>query len=247
MEAEKKQRIAFISGSTRGIGLAVAKELLKKGYLVICNSTREKESIEGEFSQLLSETEHLEYIKGNMMEADEVQRVFHTIIDKHRKVDVIVNNVGGSLSKPFIRWEANDFNECINKNLLSAIYCTRYGIKAMMMQKYGKIINISSMAGIHGLAFQAGYAAAKAGLIGFTKTIAKEYGSMGVTCNTVAPGIIGSNIPKMKQVEEKVLGQLPIRRLGTPEDIAHLVGFLVSDEASYITGQVIEVNGGLFV
>lgn len=242
------QRVAFVSGSTKGIGFAIVKELLKEGYFVVSNSRRQQEELSAEFDELLNNSSNLCYMKGDVTQEEVVQTLFNTIISEYKRIDVVVNNVGATQKKPFLRNTVKDFEGCMEENLLTAFNCTKYAVRHMILQKYGRIINVTSMAGIHGLAFEVGYSSAKAGIAGFTKAIAKEYGGKGITCNAVAPGIIETESQHINEAHrEKLMETIMVKRFGTPEDIAYLVAYLASDKSSYVTGQVIEINGGLFI
>lgn len=240
--------VAFVSGSTKGIGLAILKELLKEGYFVISNSRKEQEDLSIEFNELLNNSSNLCYMKGDVTQEKVVQSIFNSIISEHKRIDVVVNNVGATQKKPFLRSTVKDFEGCMEENLLTAFNCTKYAIRHMLLQKYGRIINVTSMAGMHGLAFEVEYSSAKAGIVGFTKAIAKEYGGKGITCNAVAPGIIETESKHIDEAHrEKLIDTIMVKRFGTPEDVAHLVTYLASHKSSYVTGQVIEINGGLFI
>lgn len=245
---ESHKRVAFVSGSTAGIGLAVVKALLEEGYTVIGNSRKRKEELNHEFGQLLDQSPNLQYIEGDVTREDDTVSIFTKIKKYFGRIDILVNNVGATQKKPLLRISGKEFEESLRQNLMGAFYCTKQAIGIMMIHKYGRIINISSMAGVHGLAFEAGYSASKAGLIGFTKAVAKEYGNKGITCNTIAPGIIHKTDSHEEEVVRSgALSAIIVKRTGRADEVAHSVIYLASEQAGYITGETIEINGGLFI
>lgn len=234
-----KQRIAFVSGSTRGIGLAVAKALLDKGCMVIGNSRKNDLDVHHE---LRSRDNYL-YIQGDVTQEEDVSYLFKRIIKTYGRIDVLVNNVGMTSRKSFIASTEKDYDEMFRTNLLGAVHCSKYALKNMIFNKYGRIINISSIAGTNALPFEVLYSSSKAALIGLTKGIAKEYASKGVTCNVIAPGVIDTGAGNYDDIKKSI----PTCQIGSPEDVAGLVAYLSSEEAAYITGQVIKIDGGLFI
>ena len=234
-----KQRVVFVSGSTRGIGFSIAKALLDKGFIVIGNSRVKEEDVNLE----LKLYKNYSYIQGDVTKEEDVAFIFKRIMKTYGRIDVLVNNVGITNKKSFITCSENDFNEMFRTNLLGAVHCSKYALKHMIFKKYGRIINISSIAGTNALPFEVLYSSSKAALIGLTKGIAKEYGSKGVTCNAIAPGVIDTGEGNFDDIKDSI----PACTIGTPEDVARLVAFLSSEEAAYITGQVIKVDGGLFI
>lgn len=242
------QMVAFVTGSTKGIGFSIIKALLSKGITVIGNSRGQESTLPQEFQLLLESNAYLDYYAGDLSKEDIVENIFRKVTKKYGRIDILVNNIGNSNKKPFLRMTPDDFKKALDVNLLCSVYCSKHAIRSMVQQKFGRIINISSIAGTNGMSFEAHYSAAKAGLIGLTKSIAREYGSMGITCNAVAPGIIniGNSIEK-GLAETKVLELIPVNRFGSPEDVAEIVLFLSSEKAGYINGQVIKVDGGLYI
>lgn len=244
----KDLKIALVTGSTRGIGLVTALKLKKCGYLVIANSRKKFGMLSAAFQKFVESDCRMDYIAGDVTEEAAVEKIFNNIKEKYARIDVLVNNAGYSEQKSFIRLTKANVTDMIYGNLISAMICSKYAIRCMMQQKSGRIINISSTAALHGMPFETHYSAAKAGMIGLSKSIAKEYGTKGITCNVVAPGVINKNdLIHKKSSEEEILAKIPLRRKGELEEVAALIVFLVSEKASYITGQVIQMDGGLFL
>ncbi|MCP4154775.1 MAG: 3-oxoacyl-ACP reductase FabG [bacterium] len=240
------KKVALVTGSTGGIGFAVVKAMLKKDWTVIANSRRDYDDLPDTMKQLLESRKNLLYIKGDVTDEEAVKTIFAAIKKDFRRIDVLVNNVGASEKRSILAMSSADFNGMLRQNLTSTFLCSKYAIRSMLGQKYGRIVNISSVAGTHGMAMESHYSAAKAGVIGFSKGVAKEFGSKGITCNTVAPGVIetesGEDSEEMKAIARK---QITVNRLGTPAEVAGLVTFLASAESGYITGQVFPVDGGM--
>lgn len=241
-----KDQVVFITGSTQGIGYAVLKEFLYNGYYVIGCSRKEQSDLSHDFCTLLHDYETLDYYQCDTTNEKDVSQTFRNILEKYKRIDVVVNNVGESEKKSLMTISIEQFKRSIDINLISTVNCTKAALKPMIMQKSGKIINISSIAGTNGLPFESHYSAAKAGIIGFTKSIAKEYGLKGITCNAVVPGIINTK-DSNSDLDNDVIKNIALRRVGKPFDIAGLVCFLGSEKADYITGQVIKIDGGLFI
>ena len=187
------------------------------------------------------------YIKADVSNADDVSEMFNQIKELMGPVEILVNNAGITRDGLLLRMSEADYDAVLDTNLKGTFLCTKAAIKDMMKARNGRIINITSIVGVQGNAGQANYSASKAGVIGFTKSVAREYGSKGITVNAVAPGFIQTAMTDQlpDNVKEAYLKQIPLARFGTPEDVADVVDFLASDKASYITGQVIEVTGGM--
>ncbi len=239
--------VAVVTGSGRGIGLSIARQLAKAGAtiaLVDINQSLVEAAAAGlneEFGQLANA------FVADLTDADQVKELFENIYAKLGKVDILVNNAGITRDSLMLRMKESEWDAVINTNLRSAFLCSKAVVKAMMKQRHGKIINISSVVGIMGNAGQANYCASKAGLIGFTKSLARELGSRGVNVNAVAPGYIQTDMTEKlpESAKEAMLSQVPLNRPGQPEDVSKAVFFLASPLADYLTGQVICVDGGM--
>ena len=239
--------VALVTGGSRGIGRVIAEHLAKSGINVaICYSGNEnaaQETIEA----CKKHGVQAMYVKADVSNADDVTEMFNQIKELMGPVEILVNNAGITRDGLLLRMSEADYDAVLDTNLKGTFLCTKAAIKEMMKARNGRIINITSIVGVQGNAGQANYSASKAGVIGFTKSVAREYGSKGITVNAVAPGFIQTAMTDQlpDNVKEAYLKQIPLARFGTPEDVADVVDFLASDKASYITGQVIEVTGGM--
>lgn len=238
-------KVALVTGASRGIGKACAIELAKAGYDVAISYAGNDEAANKTIEELNAIGIKSKAYKFNVADKEACQKAVEEVINDFGKIDVLVNNAGITRDGLFLRMNAENWEAVINTNLNSAFYMTSPIIKLMMKQRYGCIINMSSIVGIMGNAGQANYSAAKAGLIGFTKSLAKELGSRNIRVNAIAPGFIQTDMTKDLDTE-KITEHIPLKRLGLPEDIAKTVKFLAED-ATYITGQVIGVDGGLVI
>lgn len=242
-------KIALITGAGRGIGRAVALALATDGADVALASytAQNAESAAAEIKQKTGR--RVLAVQADVGVAADVERLFTQVIDAFGRVDILVNNAGITRDNLILRMSEEDWDAVLNTNLKGAFLCTRAAGRIMLRQKSGRIINITSVVGLIGNAGQANYAASKAGLIGLTKSTAKELGSRGITVNAIAPGFIQTDMTDTlpAEVREQVKRQIPLARFGVPEDVARVVRFLASDDAGYITGQVIRVDGGLFM
>lgn len=250
MTEPENRRCAVVTGSTRGIGRAVARELAAVGMNVVVNSSSEKSlpaaealaaEIAGQFGV------EAVAVAANVADEAEANALIAAATDAFGRVDVLVNNAGITRDGLAARMGDEDFDAVIDINLKGTFHCCRAAAKVMMKQRWGRIINMSSVVGVYGNAGQVNYAASKAGVIGMTKTLAKELARRNITANAVAPGFIATDMTDAlsEAQKEAIVGRIGSGRLGEPADIAHLVRFLASDEASYITGQVICVDGGM--
>lgn len=247
---DTQRKSALVTGSSRGIGLAVASELAQAGYNVClnCSSERGLAALQERADALAArygvQTLAVAASVGNADEASALVSAAHKAFDR---LDVLVNNAGITHDGLMVRMKEEDFDSVINVNLKGTFLCCKAASQIMMKQRYGRIINMSSISGIGGNAGQVNYAASKAGVIGLTKTIARELAARGVTANAVAPGFIATDMTDaLSEKQREAIGaQIPLKRFGQAADVAHLVRFLASEEAGYITGQVICVDGGL--
>lgn len=239
--------VALVTGGSRGIGRVIAEQLARAGFdIAICYSGNESAAQET-IVECKKHGVQAMYIKADVSNAEDVTNMFDQIKTLMGPVEVLVNNAGITKDGLLIRMSEDDFDAVVDINLKGTFLCTKAAIKDMMKARKGRIINITSIVGVAGNPGQANYCASKAGIIGFTKSVAKEYGGKGVTVNAVAPGFIQTAMTDAlpENVKEAYLKQIALGRFGTPEDIANVVEFLASDKASYITGQVIEVTGGM--
>lgn len=241
--ADKK--VALITGGSRGIGKACALELAKAGYDVAINYVGNEEAANATVAELKKLGSKAEAYKFDVTSKDAVEEGVAKIVEKYGKIDVLVNNAGITRDGLFMRMSPENWEAVINTNLNSAYYVSTPVVKLMVKQRFGSIINMSSIVGVYGNAGQANYAAAKAGLIGFTKALAKELASRSVRVNAVAPGFIQTDMTKDLNLEG-LYDHIPLKRLGEAEDIAKAVKFFAED-APYVTGQVLQVDGGLVI
>lgn len=242
-------KVAFITGATRGIGRAIALELANEGYNIALNYRTENEALETLKKELSELGVECYQVQGDVSKAEDSERMTKEIIEHFEQIDVLVNNAGITKDNLIRRMKEEEFTDVINVNLVGTFNITKNVIKYMTKKRYGKIINLSSVVGISGNAGQSNYAASKAGIIGFTKSIAKELASRNITANAVAPGFIKTDMTNVlkDEIKEEIESTIPLKRLGTAEDVAKVVKFLASDDSNYITGQVINVDGGMLM
>ncbi|MEM0965539.1 MAG: 3-oxoacyl-[acyl-carrier-protein] reductase [Verrucomicrobiota bacterium] len=240
------KKTAVVTGASRGIGLSIAKELGKSGYRVI-GVARSEESASRAVDAVRSEGGEAEAYGCDVADAEAVAEVSEKILEKYECVDVLVNNAGITRDMLFIRMSDEDWDAVLQTNLKSCFNWTKNLVRPMTRRRWGRIINISSVIGLTGNAGQANYAAAKAGMIGFTKSLAKELAARSITVNAVAPGFIQTDMTNelSEEIQENILKMIPLKRMGSAEDIAAIVGFLAGPSAGYITGQVFTVDGGM--
>ncbi len=247
MSIDLTGKVAIVTGSSRGIGREIAHTLSKHGAYVMCCGTQQ-EATQAVATYIEADTKHETLaLQVDVSQSASIQNMVKQALEKWGRVDILVNNAGITRDNLLLRLSDEDWDAVIHTNLNSVFYAVKASLKPMLKQRFGRIINIASVVGIMGNAGQANYAAAKAGIIGFSKTVAKEYGAKGITCNVVAPGFIQTDMISAlpKEYLDTIMATVPQRRLGTPQDVANAVLFLASDLASYITGQVIQVDGGI--
>ena len=240
-------KVALVTGGSRGIGRAIALLLAARGAKVVINYNRNLEeanavvaAIEGKGGQAIA-------LQGDVSNPTDAQKLVEQTVKNYGRIDILVNNAGITKDTLMMRMSESDWDAVLDTNLKGAYLCAKAALRPMLKSKGGRIINISSVSGQAGSGGQANYSAAKAGLIGFTKALAREVGSRSITVNAVAPGFIETDMTNVlaEEFKKKALDQIPLERFGKPEDVAEAVAFLASDAANYITGQVLAVNGGM--
>ena len=240
-------KVAFITGATRGIGKSIALKLASCGYDIAINYRTENDDL----TELLNEIKGFNVrciaVCGDVSDFEACTNMIKQIISELEKIDVLVNNAGITRDMLLMRMKESDFTDVIDVNLVGTFNITKNVIPYMMKQKNGRIINISSVVGITGNAGQTNYSASKAGIIGFTKSLAKEVGSRNILVNAVAPGFIQTDMTNIlkDEIKQELIKNIPLKRFGNATDVANIVKFLASEESSYITGQVINIDGGM--
>lgn len=242
-----KNKVALVTGGSRGIGREIALELAKNGINIAINYSSSSEKAEEVLSEIKSLGVNAISIKADVSSEEDVNNLVKTIENELGKIDILVNNAGITKDDLLIRMKVEDFEDVIDVNLKGTFLCTKAVARAMMKKRYGKIINITSVVGIVGNAGQGNYSASKAGVIGFTKSMAKELGSRGIRVNAVAPGFIDTEMTQVlsEEIKDQMKNNIPLNVFGNPKDIANAVVFLASNASDYITGQVINVDGGM--
>jgi 3-oxoacyl-[acyl-carrier protein] reductase len=239
-------RVAIVTGASRGIGRAIAQQLARQGAVVV--AAARGENARAVVDEIVASGGRAEAVSLDVTESGAAEQLVGNTLERHSRIDVLVNNAGIARDQLLLRMKRDDWDAVLATNLTAAFALSQAVLKPMIRQRGGRIISISSVVGQSGNAGQANYAASKAGLIGFTKALALEVASRGITANVVAPGLIETDMTRAltEQARDEWASKIPLRRLGTPADIASAVCFLASDEASYITGHVLAVNGGMY-
>lgn len=242
-------KCALITGATRGIGKQIAITLAKQGYNIALNYRKENEELENTKKEIEKIGVQILAVKGDVANFEDCENFVKQVIERFGQIDVLVNNAGITKDMLLMRMKKEDFEQVIDTNLVGTFNVTKNVVPYMMKARFGRIINISSVVGISGNAGQTNYSASKAGIIGFTKSLAKEIASRNILVNAVAPGFIETNMTDVLKddVKQEIAKNIPLKRMGTTQDVANVVKFLASDDSSYITGQVINVDGGMLM
>lgn len=241
------EKVALVTGASRGIGRAIALELAKEGADIVVNYAGNKERAEEVVKEIEEMGRKAISIQADVSDETSVKKMIKDTIKEFNRLDILVNNAGITRDNLIMRMKEKDFDDVINTNLKGVFLCTKAVSRQMMKQRYGRIINMASIVGVSGNPGQANYVAAKAGVIGLTKSTAKELASRNILVNAVAPGFISTDMTAELTNEQKeaMLKMIPLAKLGQPEDIARVVRFLASDDSSYMTGQTLHVDGGM--
>ena len=242
-----EQKVAVVTGASRGIGRAIAKKLAEDGMFVVINYRGNKEQAESVKQEILENQGMAEISACDVSDYDACETFFKTVVQTYGRIDVLVNNAGITRDGLLMKMTEEDYDAVLQTNLKGPFHGTHFVSRQMLKQRSGRIINISSVSGILGNAGQANYCAAKAGVIGLTKSAARELASRGITVNAVAPGFICTEMTEVlsEEVQANVKKQIPLGQFGKPEDVAEAVAFLASEKTRYITGQVLSVDGGM--
>jgi 3-oxoacyl-[acyl-carrier protein] reductase len=241
-------KVALVTGASRGIGAAIARRLAAEGAFVV-GAARTAPALEEAVAGIRAAGGKASALALDLADPGSIEAGVKSLLAEHGQVDVLVNNAGVTEDNLMLRMSKDSWDRVLATNLTGAFLLTQAVVKAMLKKRYGRIVNVTSVVGLMGNAGQANYAASKAGLVGLTKSVARELGSRNITCNAVAPGFIATAMTdKMTDAAREALtGQIPLGRLGTPDDVAAAVAWLASDEASYVTGTVVNVSGGLYM
>jgi 3-oxoacyl-[acyl-carrier protein] reductase len=247
MSLQFEGKVALVTGASRGIGRAIARRLASAGATVVCGARGT--NAQPVADEIVAAGGRATAVALDITDPATIEAAVAATLAAHQRIDILVNNAGITRDQLMLRMKRDDWDAVIQTNLTGAFVCVQAVLKPMVKQRAGRIISITSVVGQSGNAGQANYAASKAGLIGFTKALALEVASRGITVNAVAPGLVETDMTKAisEGAHEEWAAKIPLKRLGTPDDIAGAVAFLASDEASYITGQVLAVNGGMYL
>ena len=242
-------KVALVTGASRGIGRAIAEELASQGAYVIINYSGNEQAASEVLNTITKMGKRASLYRCNVGNYEEVKVMIDTIVKEHKSIDIIVNNAGITRDNLLLKMSEQEFDDVITTNLKGAFNTIKHASRYMLKQRSGKIINISSVSGITGNAGQTNYSAAKAGIIGMTKAVAKELASRNINVNEVAHGFIQTDMTDAlpDAMKEKVLDAIPLKKMGQPEDIAKMVSFLASSQGDYVTGQVFKVDGGIAI
>ena len=245
----EENKVAVITGGTTGIGKEIALELAKNGYNIAINYRNETDTMNDLKQEIESNNVKCIFVRADVSNFEETENMVKEIINEFEKIDVLVNNAGITQDGLIMRMKKESFDQVVNINLGGTFNVTRNVVPYMVKQRSGRIINVSSVVGIAGNAGQSNYAASKAGIIGLTKSLAKELSSRGILVNAIAPGFIETKMTDKlgENVKQSILEQIPLGRMGEPKEVAKVVKFLASDDSSYITGQVIHIDGGMLI
>lgn len=240
-------KTAVVTGGSRGIGRAIALKLAELGANIVLNYNSSVNAVEEVVKEIEQKGSQSIAVQGDVSKFDDAEKIVKAAVDKFGSLDILVNNAGITKDGLLLRMKEEDFDKVVDVNLKGAFNCIRHASAVMLKQRSGRIINISSVVGITGNAGQVNYAAAKAGIIGVTKSAARELASRGITVNAVAPGYIKTDMTNVltDKTKELIMSSIPLKRMGNPEDVAEAVAFLASESAAYITGQVIHIDGGM--
>jgi 3-oxoacyl-[acyl-carrier protein] reductase len=240
-------RVAIVTGGTRGIGRAIVYRLAEEGVNLAISYRSDDDAAEETAEKVRSDSVECELFKGDVASHESVEALFSGVSEAFGHVDILVNNAGITRDNLMMRMKEEEFDEVLRTNLKGTYLCTRAALRPMVRARWGRIVNVSSVVGLVGNAGQANYAASKAGIIGFTKSVAREVAQRGITVNAVAPGYVETELTGSlpENVKEQIRSQVPAGRFGEPEEIAEVVTFLAAEEAGYVTGQTIAVDGGM--